>query len=194
MIQNFSAYYCQFQPYIKYTRPVISFPNLQDGGSSQKPGYHLESFHPPNFYNLPVIFPNTTNKHNLKAAIPLHFLRTLLLDLFNLLVLHIYVYTYMCLFIFLKLINCTCSSNTLCLLWVENLARYSKLLSQGNLPMFGSSIWLIRIHVPQVLVFIYFVIFEYLSPAGGHYLGRLYKVEASLWETITKNRHPVVPT
>lgn len=47
MAQNFSAFYCQFQPYIKHTCPVISFPNLQDGGSSQKPGYRLQSFHPP---------------------------------------------------------------------------------------------------------------------------------------------------
>lgn len=30
MAQNFSASYCQFQPYIKHTCPVISFPNLQD--------------------------------------------------------------------------------------------------------------------------------------------------------------------
>lgn len=60
--------------------------------------------------------------------------------------------------------------------------------------MFGSSIWLIRIHVTQVLVFIYFVIFEYLSPAGGHYLGRLYKVEAGLGETITENGHAKIPT
>lgn len=75
MAQNFSASYCQFQPYIKHTCPVISFPNLQDGGSSQKPGYRSSSIFPsPNLYILPVIFPNTTNKHNLKAAIPLHFL------------------------------------------------------------------------------------------------------------------------
>lgn len=79
--------------------------------------------------------------------------------------LHIYVYTCMCLFIFLKLIKCPCSSNTLCLLWVEILSPYSKLLPQGNLPMFGSSIWLIRIHITQVLVFYLFRYFWILVPS-----------------------------
>lgn len=60
--------------YFKLTGPVISFSNLQDGSSSQTPGYHLESFHPPISPFLSVIFPSTTSKHNLRAAIALSFL------------------------------------------------------------------------------------------------------------------------
>lgn len=60
--------------YFKLTGPVISFSNLQDGSSSQTPGYHLESFHPLISPFLSVIFPSTTSKHNLRAAIALSFL------------------------------------------------------------------------------------------------------------------------